>query len=300
MKESPWTSGHAGAAPVCREAVPPAVAWLRCSGPCSSSWESPSPCGRSTRPRTARTGGSGGSPRSSPPSGRPRCSCSPSCCRAGSGPSPATSGSSACSAATARWRSTAVALVVLHVARRRAPTRVGTRRPRPAHGPAPGLGRERRDARAVRPRRARHEPAPAPTALRGVAAGPRAAREHRPRRHRPARPLARRTSPGSRRPGRGSSGSRCSCSRPSPSGGSGDRCAPTATGTSSTRCAGRRRPRSPSCCTPPGHRGVQFRPGQFAWLKIGTSPFVFEEHPFTIASAATEPWRKEFTIRGTR
>ncbi len=47
-----------------------------------------------------------------------------------------------------------------------------------------------------------------------------------------------------------------------------------------------------------GHRGVQFRPGQFAWLKIGTSPFVFEEHPFTIASAATEPWRKEFTIRG--
>src|SRR6478735_6171594 len=47
-----------------------------------------------------------------------------------------------------------------------------------------------------------------------------------------------------------------------------------------------------------GHAGVEFRPGQFAWLKIGTSPFVFEEHPFTIASAATEPWRKEFTIKG--
>lgn len=47
-----------------------------------------------------------------------------------------------------------------------------------------------------------------------------------------------------------------------------------------------------------GHGGVEFRPGQFAWLKIGTSPFVFEEHPFTIASAATEPWRKEFTIKG--
>lgn len=47
-----------------------------------------------------------------------------------------------------------------------------------------------------------------------------------------------------------------------------------------------------------GHRGVPFRPGQFAWLKIGTSPFVFEEHPFTISSAATEPWRKEFTIKG--
>lgn len=46
-----------------------------------------------------------------------------------------------------------------------------------------------------------------------------------------------------------------------------------------------------------GHRGVSFRPGQFAWLKIGDSPFVFEEHPFTIASAATQPWRKEFTIK---
>ncbi|GAB3067727.1 ferredoxin reductase family protein [Pedococcus soli] len=46
-----------------------------------------------------------------------------------------------------------------------------------------------------------------------------------------------------------------------------------------------------------GHTGVPFRPGQFAWLKIGASPFVFEEHPFTIASAATEPWRKEFAIK---
>jgi predicted ferric reductase len=47
-----------------------------------------------------------------------------------------------------------------------------------------------------------------------------------------------------------------------------------------------------------GHRGMRFRPGQFAWLKIGTSPFVFEEHPFTIASPSTTPWRKEFTIKG--
>ncbi|RYP87073.1 hypothetical protein EKO23_07325 [Nocardioides guangzhouensis] len=46
-----------------------------------------------------------------------------------------------------------------------------------------------------------------------------------------------------------------------------------------------------------GHRGLRFRPGQFAWLKIGSSPFVFEEHPFTIASPATEPWRKEFTVK---
>ena len=46
-----------------------------------------------------------------------------------------------------------------------------------------------------------------------------------------------------------------------------------------------------------GHTGMGFRPGQFAWLKIGDSPFVFEEHPFTIASAATRPWRKEFTVK---
>ncbi len=48
---------------------------------------------------------------------------------------------------------------------------------------------------------------------------------------------------------------------------------------------------------PVGHSGLNFRPGQFAWLKIGDSPFVFEEHPFTIASAATRPWRKEFTVK---
>jgi predicted ferric reductase len=46
-----------------------------------------------------------------------------------------------------------------------------------------------------------------------------------------------------------------------------------------------------------GHGGIPFRPGQFAWLKVGASPFVFEEHPFTIASTATEPWRKEFAVR---
>jgi predicted ferric reductase len=46
-----------------------------------------------------------------------------------------------------------------------------------------------------------------------------------------------------------------------------------------------------------GHDGVPFRPGRFAWLKIGTSPFVFEEHPFTIASTAERPNRKQFTIK---
>jgi predicted ferric reductase len=46
-----------------------------------------------------------------------------------------------------------------------------------------------------------------------------------------------------------------------------------------------------------GHQGIEFEAGQFAWLKLGGSPFVFEEHPFTIASTATEPWCKEFTIK---
>jgi predicted ferric reductase len=45
------------------------------------------------------------------------------------------------------------------------------------------------------------------------------------------------------------------------------------------------------------HGGLPFRAGQFAWLKIGTSPFVFEEHPFTIASTAERPHVKEFTIK---
>jgi predicted ferric reductase len=46
-----------------------------------------------------------------------------------------------------------------------------------------------------------------------------------------------------------------------------------------------------------GHAGLPFRAGQFAWLKIGSSPFVFEEHPFTIASTAERPDVKVFTIK---
>lgn len=47
------------------------------------------------------------------------------------------------------------------------------------------------------------------------------------------------------------------------------------------------------------HSGMDFEAGQFAWLKIGSSPFVFEEHPFTIASTAESPHRKEFTIKAS-
>jgi predicted ferric reductase len=46
-----------------------------------------------------------------------------------------------------------------------------------------------------------------------------------------------------------------------------------------------------------GHSGLRFRPGQFAWLKIGESAYVFEEHPFTIASSAETPERMEFTVK---
>ena len=46
-----------------------------------------------------------------------------------------------------------------------------------------------------------------------------------------------------------------------------------------------------------GHSGVPFDAGQFAWLKIGSTPFVFEEHPFSIASTAEHPERMEFTIK---
>ena len=45
------------------------------------------------------------------------------------------------------------------------------------------------------------------------------------------------------------------------------------------------------------HAGISFHAGQFAWLKIGSSCFVFEEHPFTIASTAESPRRKQFTIK---
>jgi len=37
------------------------------------------------------------------------------------------------------------------------------------------------------------------------------------------------------------------------------------------------------------HPGVRFDSGQFAWLKFGSTAFVFEEHPFSISSTAHPP-----------
>ncbi|MFI5707808.1 ferric reductase-like transmembrane domain-containing protein [Kribbella sp. NPDC051620] len=45
------------------------------------------------------------------------------------------------------------------------------------------------------------------------------------------------------------------------------------------------------------HHGVPFNAGQFAWLKFGSTAFVFEEHPFSISSTAVRPYRKQFTIK---
>lgn len=44
------------------------------------------------------------------------------------------------------------------------------------------------------------------------------------------------------------------------------------------------------------HPGMSHRPGQFAWITVGDSPFSMQQHPFSFASGATSP-RLEFTIK---
>lgn len=48
---------------------------------------------------------------------------------------------------------------------------------------------------------------------------------------------------------------------------------------------------------PLGHKGMQFQPGQFAWLTAWKSPFTDSEHPFSISSSAEVRDRIEFTIK---
>jgi predicted ferric reductase len=48
---------------------------------------------------------------------------------------------------------------------------------------------------------------------------------------------------------------------------------------------------------PVGHEGLRFAPGQFAWLKLGRSPYTIEEHPFSFSSSASEHGRVEFGIK---
>lgn len=46
-----------------------------------------------------------------------------------------------------------------------------------------------------------------------------------------------------------------------------------------------------------GHDGLSFRAGQFAWLKLGSTPYSLTEHPFSLSSSALRPHRPEFTIK---
>jgi predicted ferric reductase len=48
---------------------------------------------------------------------------------------------------------------------------------------------------------------------------------------------------------------------------------------------------------PEGHAGLAFATGQHVWLTLGDSPFSLQQHPFTIASADTQPARIELTIK---
>jgi predicted ferric reductase len=49
--------------------------------------------------------------------------------------------------------------------------------------------------------------------------------------------------------------------------------------------------------SPDGHDGMEFQPGQFAWLTIGRSPLRITEHPFSISSSAEDRSQLEFTIK---
>lgn len=48
---------------------------------------------------------------------------------------------------------------------------------------------------------------------------------------------------------------------------------------------------------PDGHRGIRFLPGQFVWLKLGSSPLTLQEHPFSFSSSAETPDRLDFAIK---
>jgi predicted ferric reductase len=49
---------------------------------------------------------------------------------------------------------------------------------------------------------------------------------------------------------------------------------------------------------PAGHEGIAFEPGQFAWLTLGGSPFLMNDHPFSFSSSPGQPHgRLEFTIK---
>lgn len=46
-----------------------------------------------------------------------------------------------------------------------------------------------------------------------------------------------------------------------------------------------------------GHDGMPFKPGQYAWITLGDSPWTLAQHPFSFSSSATDPSRPAFTIK---
>lgn len=48
---------------------------------------------------------------------------------------------------------------------------------------------------------------------------------------------------------------------------------------------------------PEGHNSFNFKPGQFAWLILGKTPFRIREHPFSFSSSAMKPERPEMVIK---
>jgi predicted ferric reductase len=48
---------------------------------------------------------------------------------------------------------------------------------------------------------------------------------------------------------------------------------------------------------PKGHKGLEFKPGQFVWLTLWNSPFATNEHPFSFSSSAMENGRFELAIK---
>ena len=46
-----------------------------------------------------------------------------------------------------------------------------------------------------------------------------------------------------------------------------------------------------------GHDGIRFHPGQFAWIKVGDSPYTLDEHPYSFASSAEKSTGLSFGIK---
>ncbi|MBC6992833.1 ferric reductase-like transmembrane domain-containing protein [Neolewinella lacunae] len=46
-----------------------------------------------------------------------------------------------------------------------------------------------------------------------------------------------------------------------------------------------------------GHDGFRFHPGQFAWIKVGRTPYTMEEHPYSFTGSAEKTTRLSFGVK---